>query len=138
MMQQKFPTLFPNISPIQSPVQSPVPSPDRDQIDMKISDEDTANRYVKYNLYHNQIIFISSEDEQVENSLEAFFGPSSTQSNPTSSKPNLTSLPVGSVAAEGDLDSRLANIFTPEEKKRKSRWETEVKPNHTSSMYFES
>ena len=52
-MQQKFPTLFPNISPIQSPVQSPVPSPDRDQIDMKISDEDTANRYVKCNLYHN-------------------------------------------------------------------------------------
>ena len=71
--------------------------------------------------------FFSSEDEQVENSLEAFFGPSSTQSNPTSSKPNLTSLPVGSVAAEGDLDSRLANIFTPEEKKRKtSRWDTEV------------
>jgi len=113
MMQQKFPTLFPNISPIQSPVQSPVPSPDRDQIDMKISDEDTAN---------------SSEDEQVENTLEAFFGPSSIQSNPTSStKPNLTSLPVGSVAAEGDLDSRLANIFTPEEKKRKtSRWDTEA------------
>lgn len=52
-MQQKFPTLFPNISPIQSPVQSPVPSPDRDQIDMKISDEDTANRYMQINCFIN-------------------------------------------------------------------------------------
>ena len=97
-----------------------------------VSDPDTKKfRNFDKNLYDSlrqqSLLFFSSEDEQVENTLEAFFGPSSTQSNPTSSKPNLTSLPVGSVAAEGDLDSRLANIFTPEEKKRKtSRWDTEV------------
>ena len=98
-----------------------------------VSDPDTKKiRNFDKNLYDSlrqqSLLFFSSEDEQVENTLEAFFGPSSTQSNPTSSKPNLTSLPVGSVAAEGDLDSRLANIFTPEEKKRKtSRWDTEVR-----------
>ena len=45
MMTSKFPTLFPDVSPIQSPTQSPVASPNIAQIDMKISDEDTANRW---------------------------------------------------------------------------------------------
>jgi len=90
MMTTKFPTLFPDVSPIQSPTQSPIASPNIAQMDMKISDEDTAN---------------SSDDEQVENPLDAFFGPGK-QERKTSQD-----LLAEGVGAEGDLDSRLANIF---------------------------
>lgn len=104
MMTSKFPTLFPNVSPIQSPTQSPIASPNIAQIDMKISDEDTAN---------------SSDDEQVENPLDAFFGPGKSE------RKSSHDLLAEGVTADGDLDSRLANIF----EKKKAEKPVQNDPN---------
>ena len=55
----------------------------------------------------------SSDDEQVENPLDAFFGPG--KSDRKSSQDLLTE----GVGSEGDLDSRLANIFDKQQASKK-------------------
>ena len=85
----------------------------------------------------------SSDEEQMPSSLASFFAPADP-SEPATPRPGLSK---GAVAADGDLDSRLANILnssgtsgtptqgqdqtggpeTPPEPKRgrKSRWDSE-------------
>ena len=88
----------------------------------------------------------SSDDEPMPTSLASFFAPA--DSGESSSAANLTS---GSIAADGDLDSRLANILnssapgsqpavteserpavSDEKPKRKSRWDSDDKQEESA------